>query len=176
MKTTYGEETVLLEVAELACNQGVSSVPLGLFIQRSSRNHRVLAPDSSGKGGGTVLAQHSWNCSTLLWGWEPANRAAWNVLDHSCVKGLLSSYSFRAQRAYTLHELMQSWGLKQDKLAPETMPWTSAPTVCARATQDGDKIILEGPAFASPRVCEPTAREGERQQTGQYWCQRPSQV
>lgn len=57
---------MLLEVAELACNQGVSSVPLGLFIQRSSRNHRVLAPDSSGKGGGTVLAQHSWNCNTLL--------------------------------------------------------------------------------------------------------------
>lgn len=47
---TYGEERVLLEVAELAWNQGVSSVPLGLFIQRSSRNHRVLAPDSSGKG------------------------------------------------------------------------------------------------------------------------------
>ena len=49
MKMTYGEEMVLLEVAELAWNQGVSSVLLGLFIQRSSRNHRVLALDSSGK-------------------------------------------------------------------------------------------------------------------------------
>lgn len=33
------------------------------------------------------------------------------------MRGLLSTYSFRAQRAYTLQKLMQSWDLKQDKLA-----------------------------------------------------------
>ena len=43
-------ETLLLEVAELAWNQGVSSIPHGLFTQRSGRNHRVLLLDGSGKG------------------------------------------------------------------------------------------------------------------------------
>lgn len=52
-------ETLLLEVAELAWNQGVSSIPRGLFTQRSGRNHRALVLDGSGEGGATILAQLS---------------------------------------------------------------------------------------------------------------------
>lgn len=73
---------------------------------------------------------------------------------------------------------MQNWDSKHDKL------WTTVPG-CARPVQDGDKMILEGPALASPRAHDPTARhcchqEGEWQHTGHYWrlfcCHTPSQV